>query len=180
MTKKSIDVRLPKAIEADPVSGVVIEALVQDLVPLRKGSLVVVPRVGLTQGLVAALRKACVSGLLVRGLEDAGRVLNNEKRGLALAGVQSGSPARVSRLILVASDGSDRFFRRVEALLEEHTPRVMALVVDTDGVGLGRAVFPTGRLCRLIMVTHKNAVTDVLLALAQRKTARGGVSGARG
>jgi hypothetical protein len=72
----------------------------------------------------------------------------------------------VSRLLLLADDGADRFYRQVETLLRRHGPRVLAVVLEIDEHGLGELLFGPGRVARLLMLEHKQAVGSVLLAMA--------------
>jgi hypothetical protein len=95
-------------------------------------------------------------------------VLANEQQGLAhgdrKAGVGRGG--RVSRLLVLAGDGSERFYREVESLLRRHAPRVLALRLPIDEVALGRLLFGGDQVARLLMVGHKDAVSAILLAIA--------------
>jgi hypothetical protein len=105
---------------------------------------------------------------VIRGLEGAERALAAEDRGLRLvhgAGAM-GSHVRVSRLLVLAADGAERFYRHVETLLRRHGPRLLAVRVDADAGVLGELLFGPGRLARLLMIEHKEAVSAVLLAIA--------------
>jgi hypothetical protein len=83
---------------------------------------------------------------------------------------------RISRLLLLADDGADRFYRRVESLLRRHGPRVLALRLDLDAAALGGLLFGPGRRARLLLIEHKDAVCRVLLALAGEGEDTGGSS----
>ena len=104
----------------------------------------------------------------MRGFDQAERVLAAEEKGLAHVdrthGIARGR--RVSRLLVLADDGSDRFYREVEFLLQRHAPRVLALRISLDEHALGGVIFGPGQVARLVLVEHKDAVADVLLALA--------------
>ena len=105
----------------------------------------------------------------MRGLESAAARLANEDRGLGLADRQSGVPrgARISRLLVMADDGAERFYRQVETLLRRHGPRLLALRLDVDAEALGAVIFGPGSRARLLMLDHKEAVSAFLLALAE-------------
>jgi hypothetical protein len=122
----------------------------------------------LAPALEAALKSAFSAGRIVRGLESAERVLAAEEHGLKhvdrKTGVERGR--RISRLVLLADDGSERFYREVEALLRRHAPRVLALRLSADERALGELLFGPDQVARLLMVEHKDAVSAVLLALA--------------
>jgi hypothetical protein len=134
-----------------------------------KGSLDV-PCVEVTSAFETALKSAYSAGRIIRGLEGAQRALANELHGLEQgdrkAGVGRGG--RVSRLLVLAGDGSERFYRDVEALLHRHAPRILALRLSLDEVALGQLLFGRDQAARLLMVAHKDAVSAVLLALARR------------
>ena len=104
----------------------------------------------------------------MRSLENAERTLAAEERGLQMADRQIGVPrgVRVSRLLLLANDGAERFYRQIEALLRRHGPRVLAVRLEIDENGLGELLFGPGRVARLLMLEHKQAVGSVLLAMA--------------
>jgi hypothetical protein len=122
----------------------------------------------MTPELTAALRNAHRDGRVVRSLENAEHALAAEERGMEMADRKSGVPRgiRVSRLLLLADDGAERFYRQVEALLKRHGRRVLAVLLDIDEDGLGKLLFGPGSVARLLMLEHKQAVAAVLLALA--------------
>jgi hypothetical protein len=122
----------------------------------------------LSSELETALRNAHNAGQVVQGLESAERRLVLEDRGLRLAdkksSVQRGE--RVSRLLVMSDDGAERFYRKVESLLRRHGPRMLAVRLEVDAATLGELIFGKGRLARLLMLEHKEAVSAVLLAMA--------------
>ncbi len=161
-------VRLPRKVEEECDAGRLANELVARAQPLWAGGELRVARAELAPGLEAALRSAYSAGRIVRGLEGAERALGVEKRGQKRVdhktGVDRGQ--RVSRLLLLANDGSDRFHRRVESLLLRHAPRVLALRVSAAEDTLGRLLVGRDQVARLLLVKHKDAVSAVLLALA--------------
>lgn len=119
----------------------------------------------------AALLSANQAGFVVRGLEAAERRLAEEERGLALVPRQDGKAtavARLSRLLLVTNDGSERFYRNVEGLLRRHGPRLHAIRLEMDEHDLGELLYGPDRVTRLVLLEHKNAVAAFLLAAAQQ------------
>lgn len=116
-----------------------------------------------------ALVSANQAGFVVRGLEAAERRLAEEERGLALLPQQERSAAagvRISRLLLVTKDGSERFYRNVEGLLRRHGPRLHAIRLEVDEHALGEMLYGPDRVTRLVLLEHKNAVAAFLLAVA--------------
>ena len=160
--------RLPKLVESDPRAPQLLCSLMAHTRPLWRDSELSIPAVTLTVELAGALRKAHASGQIIRGLESAERKLASEERGLQMADRQAGAPrgVRVSRLLLLTNDGAERFYRNVETMLHRYGPRVLAVRLETDAGGLGELLFGPGRIARLVMLEHKQAVGDVLLAMA--------------
>jgi hypothetical protein len=75
---------------------------------------------------------------------------------------------RVSRLLLLANDGAERFYRHIEALLRRHGPRFLAVCLEIDENGLGELLFGPHSTARLLMLEHKQAIGSVLLAMTSQ------------
>ncbi len=165
-----MSLRLPKSIESDPRAPQLLKNLTTHTRQLWRESEIEIPVAGMTQELAQALRDAYSAGQVVRSLEKAERALAAEERGLRMADCQIGLPrgVRVSRLLLLADDGAERFYRKIEALLHRYGPRVLALRLELDEQGLGELLFGPQRVARLLMLEHKQAVSSVLLALASQ------------
>ncbi|MFN2427817.1 MAG: hypothetical protein ABR587_15375 [Candidatus Binatia bacterium] len=161
--------RLPKLIEADPEAAGLLEQLASRSGPLWKEGRLQIPSVVPDDELKSTLCLASRTGFLLRGLEAAERRLAEEQRGRALLGTSSrDAGVRISRLLVVTNDGAERFYRNVEALLKRHEPRVYAIRVEMDEHEMGELLFGADRVARLVMVDHKNAVAEVLLAIARQ------------
>ena len=162
--------RLPKTIEADPRASGLLERFAAHARPLWSEGTFRVASLVPGDEVKAALRSANQAGFLVRGLEAAGRRLAEEERGLQLAGQQQERDAsvRISRLLVVANDGAERFYRNVEGLLRRHGPRLYAVRVEMDEYAMGELLYGSDRVARLVLLEHKNAVATVLLAIAQQ------------
>ena len=160
--------RLPKLVETDPRHPQILRSLTAHTEPLWRESKIRIPVARLNLGLAEALRKAHRAGQVIRGLEDTERALAAEERGLRMADRQIGVPrgVRVSRLLILANDGAERFYRNVETMMRRHGPRVLAVRLKIDASGLGELLFGPGRVARLVMLEHKQAVGSVLLAMA--------------
>ena len=162
--------RLPRLIESDPRAPQVLCMLSANTRLLWKEGEIEVTVAKLSPELETALRCAHNAGQVVQGLESAERRLLLEERGLRLAdkksSVQRGE--RVSRLLMMSDDGAERFYRKVESLLRRHGPRMLAVRLEVDAATLGELIFGKGRLARLLMLEHKEAVSAVLLAMAGR------------
>jgi hypothetical protein len=160
--------RLPKLVEADPHGARLLSDLAAQAKLLWPQGAIAVPEVQLGAGLREVLQKAHKAGRVVRGLESTERKLAAEEHGLGLADQQSGvlRGGRVSRLLILADNGAERFYRQVEKLLRRHGPRVLALRLNVSAETLGEMLFGPGRRALLLMLDHKEAVGAVLLALA--------------
>lgn len=159
--------RLPKMVESDPRGPQLLRSLTAYTRPLWRESMLDVPVGRMNVELAEALRKADGAGQLIRGLESAERILASEERGLRMADRQIGVTrgVRVSRLLILANDGAERFYRNVETMLHRHGPRVLAVLLEMDASGLGELLFGSGSIARLVMLEHKQAVGSVLLAM---------------
>jgi hypothetical protein len=167
---ENMSLRLPKSVESDPRGPQLLRFLTAHTRLLWQGGEISIPEARMTPELAEALRISYGAGRVVRSLENAERMLAAEDRGLQMADQQSGVPrgVRVSRLLLLANDGAERFYRQIEALLRRHGPRVLAVRLETDEAGLGALLFGPGQVARLLMLEHKQAVGSVLLALASQ------------
>jgi hypothetical protein len=161
--------RLPRRVEDEPAAAQLPRELAARARPLWTHSELQVPQVEAAPAFEAALKSAFSAGRIVRGLEAAGRALDAEERGQARVdrkiGVERGR--RVSRLLIIADDGAERFYRNVESLVRRHAPRVLALRLSADQHALGGLIFGPDQVARLLLIEHKNAVSAVLLALAE-------------
>jgi hypothetical protein len=112
-------------------------------------------------------------------LETISNRLERERRGIAHLREGRGLPTgdRVSRLLLVSSDGAQRFYRHVEHLLQLHAPRLLGCMLDMDGNALGSVITGKERQIKAIIVEYKEAVAELLRALLE---GRGDQSAHRG
>jgi hypothetical protein len=95
--------------------------------------------------------------------------LEMERRGIALLREGRGLPTgdRVSRLLLISSDGAQRFYRHIEHLLQLHAPRLLGCMLDMDGNALGSVITGREKQIKVIMAEHKEAVSELLRALLE-------------
>lgn len=160
--------RLPKMVESDPRGQQLLHVLTTQTRPLWQGSEIKVFGATLSPELAAVLRNALSAGQVVRSLENAEFTLDAEERGLRLVDRRSDMPrgVRISRLLLLADDGAERFYRKVERLLRRHGHRVLAVRLEVDADKLGDLVFGPNLPVRLLMLDHKKAVCEALLCIA--------------
>lgn len=160
-------VRLPKALENDAKGPAVHAALRAHARKLWANGATIVPSASWSQGLATALDDAQRERHIVRGLEQVEKVLDREARGLSMADARSGTErgSRVSRLVLVSNDGTERFYRQVERLVCAQGPRLLAICVDADSSQLAGAIPEASGVVRALMIEHKDSVARVLLEL---------------
>ncbi|MDH3347328.1 MAG: hypothetical protein OEM02_04395 [Desulfobulbaceae bacterium] len=170
MNEQSQGLRLPKLVEKDSRSPMLISALKSNSQQLWSQSKLKVPIAQLDDHLVTALKDAYIKGQIVRGLESAERTLAAEERGLRIADQKTGQARgiRVSRILLLANDGAERFYRQVETLLLRHGQRVLAIRLDINADKLGSLLFGPNKIAKSVMLEHKSAVASILLSLADQ------------
>jgi hypothetical protein len=162
--------RLPRSTEEDPGAAHLASEIAARARPLWAGGKLSAVQAAPAPALKAALKRARSAGQIVRGLEGAERALAAEERGQLhvdrKTGVERGR--RVSRLLVLADDGAERFYRNVESLLRRHATRVLAVRLSADEHALGEMLFGPDERARLLLIEHKDAVSAVLLALASQ------------
>jgi hypothetical protein len=161
------NLRLPKALENDTKGAVVHSALRAHARKLWANGSIIVPSASWGQGLAAALDDVQREGRVVRGLEQLEKVLEREARGLSMADARSATErgSRVSRLVLVSNDGTERFYRQVERLVCTQGPRLLAICVDADSSQLAGVVPEASGVVRALMIEHKDSVVRVLMEM---------------
>ena len=168
MAKLSSIYKLPRQIEAQYPDNTVLDYLHSRTKKLRDGGTFVLPVLNFSEPLKSALLAARRSGRIVRGLETAAATLNNEGYGIDLLRQDAAQGRRISRVLLLSDDGSGNFYRTVERLLEKHAPRVLGCLLDADSFHLGSLLFGRAAAARLVLVSHKDDVSRLLLALMQK------------
>jgi hypothetical protein len=161
------DYKIPRNIESDPSFTKILSLLQARTRKLRDGSKLNVSLVGLTDTLTNTLLTAYRSGHVIRGLDAAAEKLDHERSGLLKLKQRVAQGERISRLVLMSNDGSKRFYREADRLLERHFPRVLGWVVDIDSSNLGSLLFGPGNSAKIILINHKEAVSQMLVALIQ-------------
>jgi Ala-tRNA(Pro) deacylase len=160
--------RLPRMVESDPRGRQLLHILTTQTRPLWQGSELKIFVTALNHKLTSVLLNAVSAGQVVRSLDNAERTLDDEDKGLRLVDRRSDMPRgmRISRLLLLADDGAERFYRQVERLLSRHGHRVLAVRLDVDAYKLGELLFGPDILVRLLMLDHKEAVCEALLSIS--------------
>lgn len=159
--------KLPRKIEADPRKAELEALLASDLRPLWEGGNFQIPTIPLSPAFESALIKALHFKQLEMGLEQIERTLGSEKKGLDALQKKQGTPAahRVSRLLIIANDGAERFNRACESLLRLHGDRLLCLHVDVPCAELSQKLFGAQKQVKAILVSDRDAVTTLLFSL---------------
>lgn len=165
-----IKLKLPRDVEVDPLYEKLQRFLVQDLRPLWAKSSLKVPHIQFLPGFEEALKSAVHYREVERGLERIEVLLKAEEKGLRASRqkLQTPTPNRVSRLLVVADGGSERFYRQCESLLLQNADRVMCLRVESPSTVFAQKLFGDEERVIALLVSDRNSVTNVLLSLVEK------------
>lgn len=160
--------KLPRQVETDPKREAIEKLLASDQRTLWSEGALKVPYVPFSPAFEQALVWVLRSRQVERGLENIEMVLEKEGKGLAALRVRQGTEVsnRISRLLVIADDGSERFFRQCEGILMHHGDRVLGLRVGVPSTRFSEKMFGADKLVKVLLVSEKDAVSRVLLALA--------------
>lgn len=158
----------PREIEADPCVAALRARLASGARPLWRESTTIVPVLQVDRTLAAVLGQAARDGTLVRGLEAASAALDQEELGLAALAARDGAarPQRISRVLLLANDGAERFYRSADRVTRQHAARLLTCRLDLPADELGRIVVGAPAAVKAVLVHRKTAVAALLRALA--------------
>ena len=161
------DMRFPRQLEADGSAEIIRGELMAHTSKLWTESKIDVPTIPLSEPMKTVLKQARLQGRIRFGFEPILQKLTGEKKGITNVREQTDAPYgdRISRLLLFSNDGAERFYRHIEQVMETHAPRLLCCLLNIDGGALGQLFTGEGGVIKIIMVEHKNAVSDVLRAL---------------
>lgn len=159
--------KLPRQVEADPRHEALKQLLAKDLRPLWEKSPFQVAHISFTPKLEEALLKALNFKQIEPGLEHINQILGNEKNGLSAQQKKDGAAPsfRLSRLLIIANDGSERFYRSCESTLMNHGDRVLILAVGVPSSRLSQNLYGPEKAIKALMVSEREAVSNVLFSL---------------
>lgn len=159
--------RFPRHLETEYDPDTIRRVLMEHTAKLWPSGELIVPVITINDRLKNTLQEAMPKGGLRFGLEGATAKLRSEKTGIDnISGQRDASHgARISRLILLSNDGSERFYRHVEQLLLLHAPRVLACLLAMDSGTLGKAITTRDKGIKLVMAEHKDVVSGILRAV---------------
>jgi hypothetical protein len=159
--------RLPKAIVKTEKEQKLLEFLSARKQKLRPSATAEVFDLEPDQQFLNAIHLEHKKGKLSRGYELIERILASEAKGQAIVDKKTNSTRkpRISRLLVLSNDGSDRYLRKIEKLLQQNMTRVLAIRLPLDSKELGEMYFGPGKAVKIIMIEHKDSVAAVLLSL---------------
>jgi hypothetical protein len=162
------DVNFPRQLEAAGLAEQIRATLTMRMTKLWPEGKMEVPLLSLSEELRTALQKANLQRRIRIGLDDILEALAAEKKGIDALHRQIASKPRerVSRLLLFSSDGAERFYRHIEQAILQHHKRILGCQLDIDSKELGRLITGKSAGIKAVLVEHKDAVSDVLTALA--------------
>ena len=160
---------LPKRLEEGEDGKKVLAILNSHLAPVISGSDYMLPSFQKSQSILDALNLVRRTGRLIRGFEDAEKKLAAEREGVAHADKKIGMnrKERISRVFVVASDGSERFYRQTKKLVEQNKLRVLAIKLNITSFELGERLFGEGKRVLFLLINHKDAVINFLTSLTR-------------
>ena len=161
----------PRQLEADGSVEKIREALASHTVRLWPEGRLDVPLLHLSDPLVNALQKARLQRRIRPGFEDIAEKMAAEQKGIEFAHKQMNTRQneRVSRLLLFSNDGAERLYRHIEQILTGHSLRILGCQLDCDSKTMGQLIARKSTGIKVILVEHKDAVSDVLRALLQKQ-----------
>lgn len=161
------DIRLPRELEADESAAEIRRILSGRAVKIWSGGTQKAAVMPLSDSLKQALLKARLKGQIRYGFEAIRERLASEKKGIMNIRKQGAVPFgnRISRLILFSNDGSERLYRQIEQLTQDHSPRVLGCLLNIDSSVLGHLMTGKDRPIKVLMAEHKEAVSQLLKAM---------------
>lgn len=159
-----LQLKLPKGILSHPLAGEIEALLQRNLRQLWDGGDIALPELTFGAGLQDALRTAARTGHVIQGIEAAEKSLASERRGLQVLQSKTAEAQnpRLSRLMILSNDGSERFYRDVEKLLLEHAGRLWGCLTNASAEDLGQLLMPPQKMARSLMINDRKILEEFL------------------
>ncbi len=164
-------IRFPRPLEAEGSAEKIRQALETRKTRLWPEGKIEVPVRNISEALIGAIKRARLQRRVRFGFDDIFDKLAAEKKGIdeLLQRMKSQQKDRISRLLLFSNDGAERLYRHIEQALVEHHLRILGCQLDVDSIKLGQLITGRSAGIKVILVEHKDAVSDVLRALVGDK-----------
>lgn len=161
-------VRLPKELESHPKFSVIEETLLNELHPLWEKSVVFIPHIGLSEKIEKKIIQLESYRKFEKGIETIEKFLIREKNGIkaTLEKTKTTSQRRISRLLLITNDGTERFYRMCDALMRHHEDRLLCIQLKCSSSELSEKLFQNSeKKVKALLITDKAAVSDFLISI---------------
>ncbi len=152
-------INLPKNIVKTKAEEQVLERLSQTT-PLYPDSETLISEIKMNPELRSHIFFSKATKNAIIGMERIEMILDREKFGL-----KGNESNRISRLLLVSNDGSERFYRQLEFLLKNHGDRLLICRLDIDSEEFGKVLSENKKKIKALLITHKEYVSNVLMKL---------------
>lgn len=164
---KNSELHLPKLVENDPRNEKIVEILNSNKNKLWSNSKLEITSLPYNEIFIKALQMEHRKGRIVRGFEMVERKLESEAMGMSLVDEKTEAKRgkRISRLLIISNDGSERYYRKLETLIQKHAQRVLPIIIEIDSMKLGELFFGKGKTAKLMLLEHKKAVAAALFSL---------------
>ena len=161
----------PRQLEAEGSAEKIRQALETRKTRLWPEGKIEVPVLNISEALTGAIKRARLQRRVRFGFDDIFDKLAAEKKGIdeLLQRTKSQQKDRISRLLLFSNDGAERLYRHIEQALVEHHLRILGCQLDVDSIKLGQLITGRSAGIKVILVEHKDAVSDVLRAFVGNK-----------
>ncbi|HQK99168.1 MAG TPA: hypothetical protein PK090_00275 [Smithellaceae bacterium] len=161
------DLLFPRRLEADGSASRIRQHLKLHPVQMGPDAKTLVPFLTMSDDLRRSLATARLQRRICRGFEAIRDKLQNEQTGLVHLRQKTGAEqsVRLSRLLFFTKDCAPRLSRQIEKLLVIHHPRILACMIDIDAQTLGRLISGSATEIKVILIDHKDAVSDILSRL---------------
>jgi hypothetical protein len=144
-----------------------LKLLTASLGPLSEETKILVPQFELNADLLQAIKYAVLNKRTMRGLDQISDSLKKEQKGLDQMKQKNDFVPRISRLIITSNDGSPRFYRNAERIMKNYKSRVFGCTLTIDSSQVGEAIFGPDKATKILMIDHKESVSQVLLSLVK-------------
>ncbi len=154
--------KLPKELAKENIEAKVLAALERERFEIDSGSGMHIPVLQLNPELRKNIFYAKSLGELIIGSDLIEITLAAERKGLQNVGNQS---ERISRLLLVTNDGSERFYRELSFLQNKQGGRVLICRLNIDSALMADILGLKEKTVKAILVNRRNSVVNVLKAM---------------
>ena len=161
------ELNLPKLIEDSDILQRINDLLNTDKALLWSGSATKIVCLPFTDKLADLLFKGLEDEKITGGFDSINRILSSEAKGLSQVDKKTDQQRvkRISRLLVISNDCSERFLRKIDKLAVDHKDRLLVVMLDIDSERLGELIYGEDKLVKSLLLEHKEIVAEFLQAL---------------